>query len=83
VTDEDFAVGALPSGIGILEVLADIAEGCGAQKSVAQGVEYYVAIGVRDHAASMRNAHAAEHDEVARSKRVYIGALSNSHDECS
>src|SRR6202035_973380 len=83
VADEAFAVGALPARIGILEMLADVAQPGSAEERVAQRVENDIAIRVGDDAAGVGNPYAAEHDEITRSKGVYVGTLSNSHHDCS
>jgi len=83
VPDEAFAVSSFPTRIGILEMLAYVAQTRSAQKSVAQRMKDDIAIGMGDHAPCVRNAYAAKHHEFARPKRVYVSTLSNSHFENS
>src|SRR5581483_7152988 len=81
VMHESLAISALPAWIGVFEVLTDIAKAGGAQQRVAERVEHHVAIRVCHDAACMRYAHTAEHDELARTKRMDINALPDSHDK--
>jgi hypothetical protein len=50
VADESLTVGALPSRVGIFEVLADVPQARRSQEGVTQGVQHYVSVRVRDNA---------------------------------
>ena len=44
-----------------------------------QRVQQHIAVGMRDDAAGVRHAHAAQHDEVAGAKGMYIEAGADPH----
>ena len=73
------AVGAAVARIAVREMLADVAVAHGAEQRVAQRVNHHVAVRVRDDALRMGDAHAAEHDMIARAEGVHVHALSDSH----
>src|SRR5690606_28991718 len=67
----------LPARVRGREMPADIAQRQGAEDGVAERVNHHVAIGMRQHAALVRDAHAAEHHVVALAKGVHVVALTD------
>ena len=70
--DEDAAVRASPPGVGVPEVLTDVAQAGCAQQRIAQRMQHHVAVRMRQDSARVGNADASQHDEVAGTKRVHV-----------
>ena len=60
-------------------MLADVAQCQRAEHRIAQGMQGHVAIAVRFDAAIMRDAHAAQHDVVARAESMHVETLADPH----
>ncbi|MNV81981.1 hypothetical protein D3C71_1756860 [compost metagenome] len=71
------AVRPLPAHLRGREMHADIAQCQRTEHGIAQGVQDHVAIAVREHAAAVRDADAAEHDVIALAKGMDVVALSD------
>ena len=76
---EQPAVGAAIARIGVRKMTADVALAERPQHGIAQRMDHHVAVGVRDDAAVVGNAHAAEHDVVAVAERMHVETLADSH----
>ncbi len=56
---------------------ADVAQRQRAQQGVAERVDHHVAVGMREHAAIVRYAHAAHHHVVALAEGVHVVTLAD------
>ena len=60
-------------------MLADVAEGGGAEQRVADGVQQDVGIGVAVEAFLVLDLDAADHELAAQHQRMHVEALADSH----
>ena len=65
MTQQCATVGALELRVGNGEMLADIAQCHRTEQRIAERMQQYVAIGMRQQSEPVRNPHAAERDEIA------------------
>src|SRR5579864_462998 len=75
------AIGALPLGIGVGEMRADVAQSCRAQERVAECVGNYVAVGMADGTFVERDFDATD-DELApfgEAMQIVANAAANAH----
>ena len=82
VLQKEQAVGALPLGIGVGEMLADVAESRGAKESVAEGVGDHITIRMANRPLVEGHVYAAD-DELAtigKAVKVVADAAANAHD---
>ena len=61
------------------KVHADVAEPRRAQHGVTQRMQHHVAVAMRQYAARVRNAHAAEDDRIPRTEGMHVEARTNAH----
>ena len=79
MTQQNAAVSTLELRVGVGKVLANIAQRGGAKQGVAQRMQQYVAIRMREQTRGVRNPHAAQGNEVAFSKTMHIVAMANTN----
>ena len=65
----------------VREMFADVPEPGGAEQRIAQRVQHHIAVGVRRDPPRMRHAHAAQHDEFARTEGVHVETGADPHGE--
>ena len=75
--EESDAVGVLPRGVGVGEVLADVARGDRAEQGVHEGVDGDVRVGVAEKAAFVGNDDAAEDEPAVLHKPMRVEADSS------
>jgi hypothetical protein len=66
------AIDATIRGIAIGKVFADIAERARAEQCIAERMQQYIAIRMRNDAARMRDTHTAERNEIAIAKTMHV-----------
>ena len=71
--------GALPSWVGVREVLTDVARANGAEQRVGEGVQGDVGVGVAFQRVAVGDLDAAQPDMVAGHQPVHIEALPGAH----
>src|SRR5579885_1409987 len=76
---ETLAVGALPAGVGILEMLTDVSQAGRSEQRIRERVQHHVSVRVRHDTVRMRHPHPAEHDEIAWAECMHVDAGADSH----
>ena len=79
VAQEEIGRGAPPLGVAWGEVVSDVSFADRSQKSVSEGMQPRVGVGVTDEAPVVGDLHAAEPQVVARSEPVGVEALPDAH----
>jgi len=77
--EEEFAVDVFVLGVVVGEVLADVAQGGGAEEGVADGVEQHVGVGVAEEAEGVGYFDASEPQFAVGSQLVYVVSYSYAH----
>lgn len=76
--EEEAGVGAAIALVGVGEVVADVAEGGGAEKGIGEGVEGHVGIAVAEQAFFVGDFYAAHYEFTAFHEAVHVEAVANS-----